>query len=474
MGSTFGLLSTASTGLTAARAGMDVVGQNIANVNTSGYTRQRVETSSVGALANGLLSTGFSVGAGVRVDGISRLGSELLENRVRTTSATSGFWAVQAQALSTLESSYDEPAGQGISAQLDGFWKSWAQLSNDPSKATSASVVLQSARQLTTSIAQGYRDVLDQWSGQRVATSADVDAVNQLAGQVAQLNDQVRITLASGSSANELLDQRAVLTTRLAELAGTSVRNHPDGTVDVVLDGNSLVAGGNARTVRLVGATELSGTATTPLAVEFTDRPGIAIQLDGGRIAGGLAVLAPTAGTGVGGTLAVAAQRYDDLATKLASAVNAIHSTGSTTGGATGLNFFSLTAGLPAALGLTVVPADASGIAAGASGAGAYDGSIADAIAQLAADENGPDGFWTAVVVSTGIAAGVAQTQAQLSAGAVTTARTAQAAETSVDLDEETTQLMTYQRAYQGAARMVSAIDEMLDTLINRTGLVGR
>ena len=468
MTSTFGLLNTASTALAAARAGTDVIGQNIANAATPGYVRQRVDVSSIGAVRNGLLSNGVHPGGGVQVNGVVRLADPLLDARVQTTSSVNGFWTVQSGALSTLETSLNEPGSAGTSAALQKFWSAWQDMGSHPGSALQAGVLLQTAGQLSATIAAGYRDVVGQWSAQRDQTASTVENVNGLASQVAALNGQIRTTLAGGGNANELLDQRAKLTTQLADLSGATLRDLGDGTVDVVIGGNSLVSGTTARALALTGTTELAGAGTDPVHVEWADAPGIAVPLDGGRIAGGLAVLSSS------GPLVATANAYSDLATTIATQVNAVHSTGATTSGATGLDFFSLTAGVPAALGLTVVPTDASGIATGAVGSGALDGSIADKIANLATGTGSPDAQWSAFVVQAGTTAATATTQSGLATAALTSATSMQASQENVDMDEETTNLLTWQHAYQGAARVLTTIDDMLDTLINKTGLVGR
>jgi flagellar hook-associated protein 1 FlgK len=165
---------------------------------------------------------------------------------------------------------------------------------------------------------------------------------------------------------------------------------------------------------------------------------------------------------------------YNRLATSLASAVNAVHSTGVTPSGAAGGAFFGVNAALPAALGLSVVPADVSGIAAAAPGMGGSDGTIADAIGRLGTSPTGPDAVWAAHVVQVGVMSRTATQQAVLSTQSMTVATTAQTSQAAVDIDEETTSLLMYQHAYQSAARVLTTVDEMLDTLINRTGLVGR
>ncbi len=120
--STFSGLNTAYTGLVAARQGLNVVGQNIANANTEGYTRQRVSTSSIGALERtGLLTGGVQIGQGVSVDAIARLGDMHLDTRVRFSAGVAGYSAVRAGAMSELETSLREPGKNGISSPAAGL-----------------------------------------------------------------------------------------------------------------------------------------------------------------------------------------------------------------------------------------------------------------------------------------------------------------------------------------------------------------
>ena len=163
--STFSGLNTAYTGLVAARAGLDVVGQNITNATTEGYTRQRVATSSVGITAQtGLFSTGARVGQGVSVDSIARLGDLHLDAQVRTSAAAAGYQAVRANALSALETSLQEPGTNGLSTQFQEFWAAWQDLSNRPGEPASVGALLSHAGVLASHVASGHQQVDNQWA----------------------------------------------------------------------------------------------------------------------------------------------------------------------------------------------------------------------------------------------------------------------------------------------------------------------
>jgi flagellar hook-associated protein 1 FlgK len=473
--STFGALNTAFTGLTAARAAMNTAGQNIANANTEGYTRQRVNVSAVGAPANvGLAaSTRPLDGQGVNVDAVARLGNAFADSRVRMSAAQAGYAGARAEALSGIEANLHEPGADGISSQLHTFWANWGDVANQPDSPATGGVLLQNAAVLTSKIAGGYTALDNQWTTTRGTVDTMAADLNTSASQVAALNGQIRSALAAGGSANELIDQRAQLATNIATLAGGTVRDNPDGTLDVVVGGNAIVSGTTTRAVTVTGAVRLDDAAGAPVRLEWADRAGQSVAMDGGKLAGTLSVLAPAA-AGNGGPIAEAAKAYDGLAATLAAAVNTAHQAGSTVSGATGTDFFTFAAGTHPALALRVAPADSSGLATGTPGAGAYDGSNADLISQLGAGAASPDYTWSTIVTSTGVTAKSELLRSQLADAVSTAAVQAQASGAGVDLDEENVNLLAAQHAYQAAARVMSAIDEALDVLINRTGLVGR
>jgi flagellar hook-associated protein 1 len=476
--STFSGLNTAYTGLTAARQGLNVVGQNIANVNTDGYTRQRATVTAAGALANtGYLTTAVRVGQGVSVDAIARLGDVHLDARVRATAAISAYADVRADAMSAIEGTLQEPGENGLSAQLQAFWAAWQALSNRAGEAPPAQVLLQQAGVIAAQVAHGYNEVSTQWSQMRTDVDGMVAQVNDAAVQVADLNARIRSTVAAGGSPNELVDQRSTLMTRIASLAGGTTRESPDGTVDVLIGGNAIVAGDTARSIQAVGPRGMeSGSGVT---VVWSHNTGLTASLEGGRIAGALSVLAPasTDGSGTGGAIAEAAASYNDFAEALAEQVNTVHRAGEAAATADGvkddLDFFTYTAGRAAAT-LTVVPASVDGIANAIPGRGPLDGSNADAISQIGLQPGSPDSIWSSFVSRIGATTRTELQRASLADLTATSASNRQLANSTVDLDEENINLLSFQHAYQGAARVMTAVDEMLDTLINRTGLVGR
>jgi flagellar hook-associated protein 1 FlgK len=469
--SSFGALNTAYRGLSAAQQAMDLAGHNVANVGTDGYTRQRIDQSSLTPPAQaGLASMGVQVGQGVSVDRIARLGNALLDATVRTATSSAAYLTQRSAAFDRIEATLREPGTDGVSAHLRSFWAAWQDVANWPSEPGPANALLHEARQLVSALSTGRSALEEQWTDTRSSAETMTASLNDAAAQVAALNKSIRSTLNAGGQANELIDARARLTETIATLAGGTVREEPDGTVSVYLGGNALVRGDDARAVRLTGADSMAAATVAP-TLEWADQPGLAVGLEGGSIAGTLSVLAPASG-GAGGPIAESAARYDAFAAKLAADVNEVHQAGQSQSGATNLNFFQFDA-TQGARSLSVIPVDGTQLATGGLGTGPLDGSNADAIAQLAIGPNSPDAQWAAFVTATGSASRAAGQQSQLADAAAGNAKQAQTAGASVSLDEENVALVAAQHAYQAAARVLTAIDQALDTLINRTGTVG-
>ena len=475
--STFSGLSTALSSLIAQRQALEVSGQNIANANTVGYTRQRANLASVAAnSAPSMFSAGLQVGNGTTVTGVARLGDIFLDARLRSETGSASFAATKADAYTRLESTVAEPGDTGVSNALQTFWADWEKVGNSPGIAATRDVLLEDATALTQRISAGAAAVGTQWSQTRTELTSAITDVNSTATMIADLNDNIRNALVTGGSANEMIDQRNVLVTGLSALVGASGVERPDGTMDVMVNGNALVRGNTAHAIAVNTDSATMGSDVTLTWAGTT----AALGAQAGSIVGMVAALAPAQTTGNGGILAEAAASYDKLATTLMNQVNTQHASAVTTAGTPGGAVFSsstVAAGPPpvySALNLKVEITDSAQIAVGAAGHGSSDGSMGHTMAGLGSATDGPDAQWTAWVADLGVTSRSATQRAVITETTRTTAETLQMANASVDVDEESANMLTYQRAYEGAARVLTAIDEMLDTLINRTGVVGR
>ena len=470
MTSSFGALNTAYTGLVAARQGLTVVGENISNSTTVGYSRQAVNTSAVTPASASIFSDPMQVGGGVSINGITRVDSALADAQVRVTSAADGYAQERATQLSAIETATNEPGSNGLSSTLQNFWAAWQNVSTTSNSASAAAGVIAAGTQVAAQIAAGYTAASQQWSSVRGSVDATVASINATATQVATLNGQIRSLVASGGNANTLLDQVGNLTQTLANLSGATARTNADGTTDVLIGGNPLVAGTTVNAITASGSNTLAGAAAAPVTIGFVANPTATATVSGGVLGADLALLAPSNATGTGGAIAEAANTYNSLAMTVANSVNAIMQTGANAAGTTGLSFFAVDPTKPPALGLSVIPTDATGIASSTPGSGAANGDVANTIAGLTSSTSGADSAWEKFVVQIGSASNAAGSQAALTSSGLSTAVSARSSVSAVDTDQETTNMLTYQHAFSAAARVMTTLDDLLNTLINKTG----
>ncbi|HYD55147.1 MAG TPA: flagellar hook-associated protein FlgK, partial [Gemmatimonadaceae bacterium] len=223
--SSFSGLSTALSSLIAQRQALDVAGQNVANANTKGYTRQRVDLQSVQAItAPTMFSSTVGAGTGVKVVGVERLGDIYLDARLRAETSTASFTSGRADALARLQTTITEPSEKGFAATLQAFWAGWHDVANHPDDPAARKVLIGAADNAIKQIADGYRAVETQWTQARTSLDTLVTEVNTTAQGVAHLNEQIRSILVSGGSASELMDQRDQMITTLSGLVGAQAR----------------------------------------------------------------------------------------------------------------------------------------------------------------------------------------------------------------------------------------------------------
>lgn len=466
--SSFSGLTTALSGLQAARRGLDVTGQNIANANTEGYTRQRVTQQSVGAPeVPALWSTYDGVGGGVEVSGIARLNDEFLTARARQEAGSLAQVTGRQVTMTGVEQAFAEPGETGVAAQLSELWAAWHDVANRPGDLASRSQLL--AR--TSIVADGLRaahGALDaQWTANHEQLVASVADINATAANVAELNQAIVRSSQAGVPVNELADQRDALITRLASAAGAVARAGADGTIDVYVAGIALVRGDHAEALTVTGANSMtdlrSGTAPPP-GVTWS-ATGIVAPLGG---AGGAKVEA------LGATIPDFADRLDVIAANLRDAVNIAHAAGYDLDGNPGTAMFDPAATAKDIRSLITDPRRVAASSQAPAPTPSLDGSNAAALAELGRAQGSADATYRQLVVDLGAAAQTANRRLEIQTSVAGEAEAARESAAGVNTDEEMVHLLTYQRAYEAAARVITAVDEALDVLINRTGMVGR
>jgi flagellar hook-associated protein 1 FlgK len=449
MTSSFSGLTNALAALNVQRYGMEVTGQNIANANTPGYTRQRAELAAVGPATgvSALYATQHPNGS-VTVSGTTRLNDPMIDVRARTEHGDNGYRQTTASVLSSAETLFDEPSDHGLAEQLNDFWNSWAAVANNPGDLAARNVVLQKAAALASSLNQSSTnlDRLSQSVAQQ-ATAATVE-INTAATALAQLNGNIAVATASGTNTNALADQRDQLLLKLADLTGAQTTILADGTASVSVGGQSLVS------------------STTATSISLS--PGNQIMVGGipaGPAGGSLQGMVDSVNT----ALPAYTAQLDAVAAALASTVNAAQTGGYDLAGNPGGPLFAgSTAGS-----LSVTVTDPATLAASGAPGGNLGGSVALAMSQLGSSNSGADAAYRSLVGT--LATDVQRAVQQASVQQAVTNSVDELAQSSagVSFDEETTNLLTFQRAYQASSRVMTTVDEILDTLISHTGRVG-
>jgi flagellar hook-associated protein FlgK len=468
--STFSSLNAATTALWAQRRALDVTGQNIANVNTEGYSRQRADLQAIGGSPiPAFYSTSPGIGAGVNAEGVLRIRDAFLEGRGHTEHANSARLVAEADAYTQVESSFREPGDTGIQSLMGEMWAAWGDVDNGPHELASRGQVLESLKTLIGGVQFSYASMGTQWDQTLDNLGVLVADVNEAAESVAKLNTAIQRATQSGLPANDLTDKRDLLVMKLAEQVGASIRPGEDGMVDVVVGGMALVSKGTASALALDGAKGPDDVSTDP--PRLTTAAGGFTVTAGGTAAGQLSSL--------NAILPGAMGDLNDFAVTLAAAINTLHTTGAyDLDGNPGVAILGSSGGPLTAATLSVTLTSPRQIAASkvppSGGAAALDSSNADAIAQLRLSLTGPDAKYRAMIVELGVQASVTGRNVGIQEVITTQVDSARESVAGVNLDEEMTNMLSFQHAYSAAGRLVTAIDETLDQLINRTGLVGR
>lgn len=463
----FGSISSALSALRYNQVALDVASTNIANASTDGYVRRRVVGESVGQAAPAMWSRYEGHGDGVAVGEVRRLVDPLLDARVRREHATLSYLDTTQAVLGRVEEGIGEPGPNGVHAAMLEFANTWQDLSLNPSGDAARQQVIGRAETLAQALRVQVANVAGEESDQRVHLLNVVSEVNTAAAGVADLNHQILTTEQNGADAGTLRDRRDALALQLADLTGAVTTVRPDGQFDVAVGGQALVQG------RQTGVLAVA-TGVTPTG--DADGAPITFRIDA---AGGSATV-PTGAAGPGGELGAITELLtttlpgfrtglDSVAAELAAAVNAQHALGFDRTGAAGGEFFTFDPAVGAAS-LRVALTHIDQVAASGVPGGGLDGGNAD---KLSGVGDHADIYQRLV---NGFGTQVASVQRQTAnqgalAGSLDDAWEQQAG---VNLDEETVNMITAQRAYEAAARMLTTLDQVLDTLINRTGIVGR
>lgn len=464
MGGTFSSVNGALSALRYHQVVMDTASANIANVSTEGYTRRRVNGETVGpAAAPAMWSRSDDSVVGVRVSGVQRMADAFLDARARFEHGSQSYLDTRRVALERVEAGVGEPGPNGVAAALAQFRNGLHDLANDPGSDAARSQVLARASGLADALRIQSRNVAVEESDQRFRLLSTVDEVNTVASDLAATNRSIAAARLSGTDAATLMDTRDALALRLAQLTGAQATPRADGGLDVTVNGLALVTGTDAARMEIAtGVTPGGEPDGAPVTFALVPASGTATAVPG-EVRGETGATAELLTT----TLPAYRAGLDVVARTLADELNAQHASGFDRAGDPGQPLFAYDAADPAGT-LTVALADPALVAAsGIPGGGLDAGNATAMIGRITVEDDYQrlvNGLGSEVASVRRLALNQQTLTAQVDASREQLA--------GVNLDEEMVTMLTAQRAYEAAARVMTTVDSVLDTLINRTGLV--
>jgi flagellar hook-associated protein 1 len=456
--STFMGIQTSLRGLLAQQRALDVTSHNVANANTEGYTRQEAVLGTTQALAipaGALNGQGSLIGTGVDVMSYQRVRDQFLDLQFRGQNMSLGDKSARSSSLQQVELALAEPGTNGVSAALERFWSAFGDLSNAPENPAARQAVIDKARALADNVNQlqsGLSTAVAQANAEYDALAGNGGEIHRMAADLAGTLNSIRDAELTGAQPNDLYDRRDLLLDKLSEMGQVSVTPSPAGGHDIALGG-----------VTIVDVNDTTGVASVPTGT-FPLTYGAS---PGGRL-GALMDLGSATGP-----LVAYQQSLDRVAQMLAGTSTA---TGATTVNDIyrrdnpGVDFFTYTTGPGGTPVLALNTAiSATTLSAGPGGAASNQTAL-----DIAALRGGAaDREYGQLVTTIGNAVADAKRQEATAQLLTDNLKDRRESVSGVSLDEEMTNLIRFQRAYQASARAMSTTDEMLDVLINRTGRVG-
>ena len=459
----YGMFNVASTALLTQQKALDVTANNIANVNTEGYSRQRVTMEQ----NEPVYYLGGTLGTGVQANQyILRVHDQFINAQLAESKSRSGQFEAELDVLEKAELMFDETTGYGLNDALSEFFNSWQELSNNPSGYTERAALISDTQNLTNIFQQLSEGLSEVQADCDISIESAVEEINTLSAEIAELNLKIAEVEAGGHSANEFKDKRDLALKELSTLIDVDSFEDGDGFLTVTTaNGNTLVdrtrsweltTHENADSFEDVYWVSSAGTE-----VNITD------DISSGKLKGWIEARDET--------VAGYKDQLNELAAAIIGEVNALHSTGTTLDATTttGVAFFTGTDATNIEINIDIE--NDSNLIAAALSTESIPGGNGNAIliAELQNAETMStntatfDDFYTALVGNVGSDVAMAQTNSDHQEAVTLQLNTYREEVSGVNLDEEMVDLVQYQAAYNAAAKLVSAVDEMLQTLNN-------
>ena len=432
--------------LEATQAALDATSNNIANSNTPGYTREVPQFSAnAESEVDGTVS-----GGGVTLDSLQSVRDELLNLQIQQQTSQQSSADTESSSLQQIQSLFSN-TGEDLASTLTAFSSSLQQLSANPSSSPAQAGVLAAGQNLARSFNSTASGLTSAQSAADQQVTQTVAQINALSQQIAQLNAQIAQNVPAGQDGGTLQDQRDQLVQQLSSLTSVSVTQSSDGEVITTGNGTPLVMGGQSFS--------LQTTTGSDGMQQVLDANGnnITASLDGGQIGGAIQIRDQV----IPGYLS----QLNTLASQFAAAFNAAQAQGYDSNGNAGQAFFTVPTGTAgAAAGISVALTSGSQVAISSDGSAGSNGNVANLSAVLTSalpSGQTPANAYASLVFNVGNDASNASAQSTAIGQSVLQLTNQQSSVSGVSLDEETTNLIRFQTAYEAAARIVSTIQAL-------------
>lgn len=455
-----GILNMAGNALLAHQQAINTAGNNIANVNTPGYSRQRLILAS----SQPQLSSLGLLGNGVQALRVERVYDRFVGVQINNESQSLGRWQAQQQVLEGVEIIFNESDGLGMSQAISDYFNAWQDLSMDPEGDIQRQMVISKGEVLANTFKQKYSAVQSTQRSIDADIRGAVATINQLTAQIEDLNRKIIDTESTGNPANEYRDQRDLALKELSSLIEISSFEDQTGAVKVsMVGGRTLVEGVTHRSLTTQvnptsGLLEVHWVSTDTSTVDITG------SISGGKVGGWLQARDVT--------LQDYLTRLDDLADAIIQEVNAAHSVGYGLDNSSGYDFFTGTDASDMEVNVDLIN-DLNLIAASPDLAGVPgDGGNALILANLQhkAVLNGNSAtfaeFYSTLVNDVGNEILAVNAYYQHQSDMVMQLENYRESISGVSLDEEMVNLVKFQSAYDASAKLISIADELIQTVL--------
>ena len=450
------LLNIASRALSAQQAALNTTGHNIANVNTEGYSRQRV----IMEPSLPIDKVNFTLGTGVQVGLIERVRSEFIDHKLRDEMQMLSRWDTFETNLRQIEDSFGEPSESNLAAFLNQFFDSWQDLANEPDSKSAR----QHVKQLGVTLTNKFHNISSQLGYQKELIEEEIEQVisdvNDLADKIADLNEKIARLGRNGKSAADLGDKRDILLDKLSELVDVTVTEQSNGMINLSLGGKVFV---EQRSVVHVSSLNRSTNSMATIELKWEDSEA-GVNVNGGSLSALVELhneIIPNYSS-----------QLDSLALGLVEKVNEIHSSGYGLDGTTDVDFFNSTTTGASDIELAAAILNDYKTIAASNNDTTGNGDTALAIAQaqnaltMDSDSLTFSEYYRSLISSIADMAqdsiAVRESQEMI----VQQLEFQRQSISGVSLDEEMANLIQFQRAYQAAAKLISIADEMAETLL--------